>query len=250
MKSLVILLLLLISPLVAVSQETDRVILRGQVLYRNNNIPNENVINVTAEKATITNDRGEFEIMVKLGDELIFSAVNYQIKSVIITEAILKARRLVVEVNEKVTELDEVVVGPENREKFLELKEEEFKQYNYTQDRSTRVENAALPQSVTGLKNGLNVINIFKALFKSNQEKNIPEEKQIKMSEVLRYVYEDTFFTESLHIPPGRIDEFLYYCDTKMPAQKLLKKDNEFELIDFLVTQSNTYLSIIQPKEK
>ena len=38
--------------------------------------------------------------------------------------------RIVIDVNDKITELDEVVVTPENTEKFLDLKEEEFKRYD------------------------------------------------------------------------------------------------------------------------
>ena len=88
-------------------QEEDRTLLRGTVLYRNSVVPNENVINTTAQLATITNERGEFTIPVKEGDEVVFMAVNYQLQMVEITEDILKKNRLVVEVTEKVTELTE-----------------------------------------------------------------------------------------------------------------------------------------------
>jgi len=50
----------------------ERSLLRGKVMYRDSNVINENVLNVTAELATITNEDGQFEIMVALGDELIF----------------------------------------------------------------------------------------------------------------------------------------------------------------------------------
>ena len=39
----------------------------------------------------------------------------------------MKKNRLVVEVNERVNFLDEIVISPENTEKFLDLKEEELK---------------------------------------------------------------------------------------------------------------------------
>ncbi len=228
------------------SQDNDRVLLRGTVLYRSNNVPNENVVNITTEKATVTNENGEFQIYVKEGDELVFSAVNYRIESVIIDQNILKNKRLVVEVIEKVTELDEVTVSPDSEEAFLKLQEEKFKKVDYEQDASTQVTNVALPQSVTGLQNGLNFVNIFKAIFKSNKEKDVPAERQIKMSEVLRQVYEDDFFVTDLKIPSDKIEDFLYYLDTKMPASSLLKKDNEFELIDFLVNQSKDFLKTTQ----
>ena len=55
---------------------------------------------------------------------------SIRIRSVIITDDILK-NRLVVSVNENINELKEVVVTTEDVEKFLDLKEEEFKGFDY-----------------------------------------------------------------------------------------------------------------------
>ncbi len=223
------------------SQE-ERQLLRGKVLYRGSNVANENVINATAETATITDDDGQFVIAVKEGDQLVFTAVNYQLEVVTITNAILENNRLVVEVTEKVTQLDEVVVSPENQKKFLEVKNEDFKTFEYEIDRGTEVENIAESQNVRGLQNGINFVNIFKAMLKSKNKDN-SDKTPLKVSEVLRQVYEDEFFVIDLKLPQERIDAFLLYCDDKIPSQTLLKKENEFQLIDFLVTQSKSYLS-------
>ena len=223
------------------AQGDERKILRGKVLYRNSNVPNENVINTTSERATITNDNGEFAIRVKLDDELVFTSVNYQIEIVKISQEILDRNRLVVEVNEKVTELDEVVISPENQEEFLELQNEDFKQFEYETDQTTEVVNIAADPKLTSLQDGLNFVNIFKALFLSRQ-KDDAEREPLKLSEVLRQFYEDEFFVNDLKIPADKIDDFLIYCDTQMPPQSLLKRDNEFQLIDFLVNQSEIYL--------
>ncbi len=231
------------------AQETNRSILRGQVLYRNVNVPNETVINITTEDATITDENGQFAIAVKVGDELAFTAVNYQLEVVKVSEELLKKGRLVVEVNEKVTELDEVIVTPEQQEKFLEMQSEEFKAYEYETDRSSEVRNIALSQTERGRQDDINFVNIFKALLKSASKKNKEERKIIKPSEVLRLVYDDEFFVIDLKLPQDQIDAFLLYLDTKNPTQSLLKKDNEFQLIDFLVTHSKTYLEEINAKD-
>ena len=197
-KLLFVLVLLFAATIYA--QDEERRILRGQVLYRNVNVPNEHVLNITSEESTITNEEGQFAIAVKEGDELAFTAVNYSLSVVKITADILKNNRLVVEVTEKVTELDEVVVSPENQEKFIQMKNEEFKEYVYEQDRSTTVENIALSQSERGMRDGINFVNIFKALVRSNQQKEAAAPK-LKMSEVLRYVYDDEFFVVDLKLP-------------------------------------------------
>lgn len=248
MKSFLLAICCFLFVSIGFSQEDDRRFLRGQVLYRNSFVPDENVINTTAQTATVTNDKGEFMIKVKLGDELVFTAINYQLRIVIITDEILKRGRLVVEVNEKVTQLAEVVVTPEDQERFLEVKNEEFKDFEYEEDRSTEVENIATPQHLRGMRDGINFVNIFKALVKANTS---VEEKRpaLKISQVMRQVYEDEFFVKDLKLPQDQIDAFLIYCDSKLPAQTLLKKENEFELIDFLVTHSKTFLKQINDEE-
>lgn len=248
-RTLILLIFLLLGVVVRTqAQDDERQILRGKVLYRNSNVVNENVINTTSERATITNNNGEFAIRVLEGDELVFTSVNYQLEVVKITREILDRNRLVVEVNEKVTELDEVVVSPENQKRFLELKNEEFKGYDYETDPTTRVVNIAEDPTVRGMQDGVNFVNIFKALFLSQKNK-VDEGQGLKVSEVLRQVYDDQFFVGDLQLPQDKIDAFLLYCDNKLPSQDLLKRRNEFQLIDFLVTQSKMYRKELNAEE-
>nr|WP_262899798.1 carboxypeptidase-like regulatory domain-containing protein [Robertkochia marina] len=234
---------MLLLPVLIFSQE-ERAPIRGKVMYMNTNVPNENVINVTSAKATVTDDNGEFMIEVMDGDVLAFTSLNYQFKTITITPEMIQKNRLVVTVDEKVTELDEVVITPENRERFLELKGEEFKKVDYQTDMSTRVQNTALPLQDRGMQYGLNFVNIFKALFNVEGE-NAENAPQVKVSEILRQVYDDEFFVADLQIPQDKIDEFLFYVDEKTPPRELLRKSNEFQLIDYLVNQSKAYNQLL-----
>ena len=139
--------------------------IKGQLIYRNINVVAANVINNTAQLNTITDGEGAFEIPVALGDQVVFSSVQYLIRTVEITTEILKKNRLIITVNEKKNALEEVVVTPDNAEKFLDLREEEFKGYDYNRDKSTALENTIVKQGQ--LKNGLNIINIAKLIAKA-----------------------------------------------------------------------------------
>lgn len=213
-------------------------------MYRNVSVPNQNVINSTSGQATISNDNGEFAIAVKEGDQVVFTAINYQMMVVKISPEILANNRLVVEVREKVTELDEVVVSPEDQEGFLRVRNEDFKGFDYEIDRGSEVENIAESQVVRGMRDGINFVNIFKALFKRSEGEGV-EREPLKVSEVLRQVYDDQFFVVDLKLPQDKIDAFLLYCDDRLPSQALLRKENEFQLIDFLVNQSKTFLETL-----
>lgn len=244
MKPTPLALVLLLFSTVALAQN-NRQRLRGTVLYNNAYVPRENVINLTTGDATMTDTKGAFSIWVREGDQLAFTAVNYELEVVRITEAMVQNNRLVIEVAEKVRALDEVVVTPGNQEQFLALKNETFKRYTYPIDRSTEVENIAQSEAVRGMQNGLNVVNLFKALFTPSKAEG-QQRAALKVSEVLRQVYDDTFFVVDLRVPPDKIDDFLQYCDAKIPSQLLLRKENEFQLIDFLVTQSKAYLATLE----
>ena len=228
-----ILIALLFAPL-AMAQSDYRTWLRGKILYQNTNVVAANVVNTTTQKATISDDNGEYAIEVKMDDELVFTSLQYQIRVVKITKEILQRGRLVIDVNEKVTELDEVVVTPEQHQKFLDLRAEEFKEFDYERDRSTRVENTLMRQGQ--LYNGLNFVNVFKALYRL-VDKGKSDEKvySLQPSEVIRQLYDDTFFTEQLNIEKDKIGLFLVFCDVEIKTKELLEEKSDFEIMDFLV---------------
>ena len=222
----------------------DRKPIKGQLLYKNTKVIAANVINNTSQVNTITDSDGFFEIDVALGDEVIFSSVQYLIRSVIITEEILKRNRLVISVNENINELKEVVVTTEDVEKFLDLKEEEFKGFDYEEDKSSKLVNRAANNRQ--LSNGIDFVNIARLLARAIKNKTPEEQLKMKPSEILPLVFELAFFEEDLGIQKSQIKNFLKYIDENMKTSKLLKKDKEFELIDYLIDQSELFNKIDQ----
>ena len=86
------------------SYSQNRELIQGKVIYRNIDVPAANVINNTAQSSTITNDQGEFEIYAKEGDEIIFSSVQYIIRTVRVNKEILENKRIIVQINQRVRE--------------------------------------------------------------------------------------------------------------------------------------------------
>ena len=237
MKKIIIFIFLSFS-FVAFSQE-KRVILRGKLMYRNSNVIAANVINNSNQNNTITDTNGEFEILAGVGDEIIFSSVEFKIRTVKITEEIMKKNRLVVEVNERVNFLDEIVISPENTEKFLDLKEEEFKKVDYIDDKSTAVENEIIRQNQ--LYRGINIVNIAKLLAKVLRESKIEEEIKLTPSKALPLVFDKKFFLRDLGLKNFEIITFLELMDKKQEIKNLLKKNKEFELIEYLFNESKKF---------
>ena len=220
----------------------DRELIQGKVIYRNINVVAANVINNTSQNTTITDDLGEFQIYAREGDEIIFSSVQYIIRTVRVTDEIIKNKRLTVQINERIQELDEVVITPDNAEKFLDLKEEEFKGFDYIADKSTRVQNNLT--ETRQLKNGVDFVNIFKLLKTIIDSKSEEEKESLLASEVIPYLFEDDFFTESLLLASSQIVDFLIYIDSRPNSVDILLEKNEFLLIDFLLNESIRYKEI------
>ena len=217
----------------------DRIPIKGKLIYRNVNVVAANVVNINAQINTITDGEGEFEIPVKVGDEIIFSSVQYMIRTVKINSDIIQKNRLIITVNEKINALEEVIITPDDTEKFLDLKEEEFKGYDYLRDKSTRLENTIVRQGQ--LNNGINVINILKLISKVINSKTDEEKRNLKPSEVLKYVFEIDFFKRDLELTDDQIIGFLEYIDDNLPSQKLLSQSEQFQLIDYLILESKKY---------
>ena len=234
----IVLFILLSLSFVAFSQE-KRVILRGKLMYRNSNVIAANVINNSNQNNTITDTNGEFEIIAGVGDEIIFSSVEFKIRTVRITKEIIKKNRLVVEVNERVNFLDEVVISPENTEKFLDLKEEEFKKVDYVDDKSTAIENEIIRKNQ--LYRGINIVNIAKLLAKVLRESKIDEEIKLTPSKALPLVFDNKFFISDLGLKNFEIITFLELMDEKQEIKSLLKKNKEFELIEYLFNESKKF---------
>ena len=231
-----IILLLTISQL---SFSQERELIQGKVIYRNINVPAANVINNTSQISTITNDQGEFEIFAKQGDEIIFSSVQYIIRTVRINDEILKNKRLIVQINQRVRELDEVVITPDDTDKFLDLKEEQFKGFDYLADKSTKIENILTDNRQ--VVNGLNFVNIFKLLSSLVDSKSEEEKLSILPSEALPLILEENFFTDILKLEYFEVNDFLSQLDLDQEIKQLIIKKNQFLLIDYLLNKSDIY---------
>ena len=217
--------------------------IKGKLLYKNINVVAANVVNNTDQTNTITDEDGEFEIDVALGDEIIFSSLQFRIRSVVITEEIIKKNRLVITVNENINELKEVVVTSDDIEKFLDLKEEEFKGFDYETDKSSQINNRLTDDRL--VTNGIDFVNIAKLIGKVFSGKTNEEQMKLKPSEILPYVFDSVFFEKDLSLETDQVVGYLEYIDSQMKSSELLKQTKQFQLIDYLINKSRKYKEIL-----
>ena len=94
------------------SQTNNQKFIEG-IVYNDNSysIEGVHVLNITSSEATITDSDGNFKILATINDELIFSAIQFKRKKIIIDKDVFSSLSLTVYLDEFVNELDEVILN-------------------------------------------------------------------------------------------------------------------------------------------
>jgi len=110
MKKLLFLFLLI--SFYTFSQTNNHKFLEG-IVYNDNSysIQGVHVLNITSNEATITDSDGNFKIFVNLNDELIFSAIQFKRKKIIMDKGVFDSLSINVYLEEFVNKLDEVILN-------------------------------------------------------------------------------------------------------------------------------------------
>ena len=106
------LFLLLFFPIICLSQSNGQKLIQGTVYSDDSySIEGVHVLNITSNFNTITDSEGNFKINANLNDEIIFSAIQFKRKKIIINDDLINSISIKVFLEEFVNELDEVIVN-------------------------------------------------------------------------------------------------------------------------------------------
>ncbi|ANW95527.1 hypothetical protein AXE80_04180 [Wenyingzhuangia fucanilytica] len=225
--------------------------LKGAVLNDSISVVDITVTNKNLKQSTKTNDFGTFELPVRLGDSIMVAAIHINPVTLIITDEVLKAGEISVEVSEKLNEMETVVlnnlistsalnfnVGPTTNPDPEKLKREEIKKLANT-DPTKKFE-------------GLNIIGLVSSAYKwitKNSKKLSKQEKRLRFEKFkvnFSKEFGNSFFTDDLKISELKIEEFLSFCNQKKSLYDMYSNNEKLELIDFLIKQSKEYKKIMK----
>lgn len=255
MKNLLIILFFLSSGLTILAQTQERVMISGTIkMPPGDDFDGISIFNVNTNRGTVTNNDGEFEIAVAIGDRLRVSSVQFQEFTVIIDQGIIDAGQMNITINEVVNLLPEVVVNPYDltgnvnvdvvRLQVVELPDtltaaDVADPYNGVVT-SPRNEAMAESDNIPRLVNGLNFVNLFKELLIQTREEQV-QQTEANIDEEVRLLISDEFFKEYVDIEAEKIPEFIFYADDMGLDEEMLKEGNELDLIDFLIQQGKNF---------
>ncbi|WP_037315307.1 carboxypeptidase-like regulatory domain-containing protein [Salegentibacter sp. Hel_I_6] len=229
------------------AQESN--ILKGKIKADSIEAP-IHIINISAEKGTVTEKSGEFAVEVSEGDLLLFSSVQFQKKEIKVTSEIIAEGYLEIEMNKDLTELDEV--------KLHQLSGDLAKDIDGIKTWDARIIGFALsdkepltveerklfaltrPDDPVGALYG--IISGQKKMY----EKAIENNKLTTLVYKAKNLVANEFYTEELHLEENKIMDFLYYCSKKPNFKELINQNDPLILIELLKETIMEYNEFIE----
>jgi hypothetical protein len=241
MKSNIILFVLGLLSQIIIGQTTGEKLIHGKTVTESRNVAGVSVINLVNEKSTVSDSNGDFYILAKAEDLLVFSLVNLEYYRRIIEEEDLKPDVLIIRMTAKITELDEVVVNryPKINAVSLGISPKGIVQ----RTRAERRLDAANSMPVAAL---INLMSGRTAMLK----KEIEVEKKELLLAKIGNLYSDKYFTNTLKIPTEFIKGFQYFIVENETFVAILKSKNRTKIEFAIVPLAAKYNEIIAAENK
>ena len=223
--------------------QTEKLI-HGKVISNNNPLKKVEVINKTAKTNTTTNDLGEFSILVKAKDSLLFFSKDYFFTRLKLTQKDIDQDNIIVNMIIKPEELNEVVItnikfapvhtSQQNVDDIKLLKDATSLQ------KYTGVYDGTITNGVDFARLGTGIVNLFK------KEDNEPKKKtpEIDFKKLIKTSIPDDFFIKDLKLKQDEKELFLDFCDTDPRSLNLLNHSNILMTMDFLMLKSKEFKSL------
>ncbi len=217
--------LLLLLCQITFGQIAGEKILHGKIIVESGNPAGVAIINLVNEKSTVSDSDGNFSILAKADDLLVFSSLNLEYYRRIVEEEDLKKDVIIIKMTAKITELEEVIVN-----KYPQINAVELGISPKGIKKNTPAERRLYTANSTSGDALLNMISGRTAMLK----KEIEVEKKEHLLVLFGSLFDDAFFTKTLKIPNDYIKGFQYYCVEDGRISEILKSKNKTK-IEFLI---------------
>jgi hypothetical protein len=241
------------------AQVKPRQLINGKISAAQN-IENITIYNLTSQKGAISNIEGEFSIFAKTQDTLVFTSLVLQTKKIVMKESDFELIVFNIKLDEKVNELEEVVVSNNSLTGNLKVDADNIKIYHV--DSKIDFKTVAIMEfekdlrsspDVQGMYNfapdkyGMNFVKIGKLIGKAL---NIAQKSNSKVEDINSiYNFKDfgldtfdfNFFEKDLKIKREEIGTFLDFCATDIALITSFLSKNKFEKTDALFQKKKEY---------
>ena len=226
---------------VAFCQTAGEKLIHGSIRVESGKVAGVSIINLVSEKSTTSDNYGDFYILAKAEDLLVFSSVNLEYYRRIINEEDLKAVVLTIKMTAKITELEEVVVNkhPEINAVSLGISPKGIKKDTPAERKLATASSMKL--NPMGFDPLINLLSGRTAMLK----KELEVEKKERLLVYIGALFDDEYYTKTLEIPVDYIKGFQYYCIEDEKFANSLRSKNKAMSRFLIVTLAEKYNEII-----
>lgn len=216
-------------------------LLQGKVLSDGKAVGLVDVVNINSKKSSTTNSEGNFSLWVTAGDELYFLSKDYADLKMVITPTQLNQNLLVITLNKKPIELEDVEIVSKSSLKV------QITQADIDAVKLSKQANALKVINVYDgtIENGVDFVRMFKGI--SNWLKNKDKEKRektvlpIAFKDYLAQHFDENFYTQKLKLKPEEIALFISFCEADPRAKPLAERQDILEMADFIFEKNEAF---------
>jgi hypothetical protein len=222
--------------------------LKGKVYDAKTTIKGIKVHNDTQNRVTATDVEGNFTIIAKVSDTILFESLFHHPKAVVLDESHFKGIA-VFELKKIINELDEVEIKSEPEQPIFEEETYNLELQNLIKEDIKR--NPGLYQSPNATY-GVDFVYLIGQVVKLFKRKNKkPVYRPITYSQIDSLFRKSAFFTDDMVTKDLKISEkrkhlFFEFCAAKQLSSELLADKKKMQLLEQLVLNSQLFLILLE----
>lgn len=213
-------------------QVVTEIEIHGKISSQGNPVQGIEVVNLMNQKGTVSNADGQFSIMAKVADVVVFASPKYEYQKKVLQQADIDKNSLNIEVRATIIELDEVVIQRYDKINAVALGIISKDQKSYTPAERKYATASAVKMNPMGFDPILNYLSGRTAMLK----KEIKVEKMQFYLQELDEMFNKNYFVSQLKIPLSYVKGFQYYSVENEKFTLILATKNKVS-IEFLLAE-------------
>lgn len=207
-----------------------------------------NIVNFTKEIGTTNDENGYFEIPASPGDSIVFSSVQYQIRSVIVHKDQFSENGFIVLLKSIIQQLEQVKISNVELSGYLDTDLKTVELHPFVDNQvlglpfKDRPQPTLAQRRIYTAKSGVLDLPIN---YLSGKLKKLKKLKAIedlnKIVQKGETTLDTSFFINELTLPENLIADFMYYCAKDDYFKSRIENSNKLTLVEFFQKKAISY---------
>ncbi|MEY3501020.1 MAG: hypothetical protein RL308_2692 [Bacteroidota bacterium] len=230
--------------IVQISFSQSETVYKGKVLCNNFPIEKVELINLNTEKSSFSNNAGEFSIIAKPKDIIVFVSKLYEVKRIEVDQNTIDNNNLIISLILKPEQLEEVVIT-----KIPSIKWEKDTKWEQEKLDQLALEKVARTPKILGINNGtiengmdfMRIGGMIFGLFAKEKEKIKISPLKIEFIALAKTRCNQKFYIETLNLKQEEIELFLQFCNADSKSKMVAQNNNTLVMMNFLFAKNHEF---------